>query len=560
MPDDTVANGNQKRLLYAIGKYGIVGVLFLTVLLHLNFIDVSQIWDGYIYYAELLKAIRETRSLPDFLHNFNIAGHPTMGYMSLMAIGQLIDYGNPILLNASNLLLLLLAVWAFYKILLFFSPAENDRLEMLMVTLLFALNPVLFGASIFFNADFPVAIFLVCVLYAIFYEKYFLAGVFGLLLVFSKETGIILFGGIITLFVFVPMLSRFAPVMRRHAQAEPVLRFRDRWQSDVFKVIAVVLPLPLALYFWLIFNRTQNWIGGPIVSVGWDGHIALTRLFQMFGMNFQWLLSLCILLALIRMCVAKKNILKDFCDWKGNRYYSGALIILWGGFVVMNLFLKTFTNVRYVLPAIIFLLLFFSLSLRKLIANSRLRIAMIAVIIVLTGWQVFQTVDPVSRAFFGTVPFGSHPILKMTSVTGECCGRAGRDQLVYNAEFAMIPGLLDKMYAEIPLTGESNIIVNPLGNFNVFTPVDGASRKRTIKSDHAFLPHVYGFERIVRGDLPERGYYVYLPWMEDAKKELAFVRHFFDVQEKKLIDIRGYSLDVYPVTARIKAPIAAKAR
>ena len=71
---------------------------------------------------------------------------------------------------------------------------------------------------------------------------------------------------------------------------------------------------------------------------------------------------------------------------------------------------------------------------------------------------------------------------------------------------------------------------------------------------------MYGFERIVRGDLPERGYYVYLPWMEDAKKELAFVRHFFDVQEKKLIDIRGYSLDVYPVTARIKAPIAAKAR
>lgn len=543
MPDDTVAKKRWKGLLYAIGKYGIVGVLLLTLLLHLNFIDVSQIWDGYIYYAELLKAVRETRSLQDFLHNFNVAGHPTMGYMALMAIGQWIDYGNPILLNVSNLLLLLLAVWAFYKILLYFSPEEDDRIEMLMITLLFALNPVLFGASVFFNVDFPVAVFLVCVLYAMLYENFFLAGVFGLLLVFSKETGIILFGGIITLFVLVPILDRYV-------QAGSMMLFRDQRQSVVLKTIGVALPLPISLYYLLIYSQTQNWIGGPIVSLGWDVHIALTRFFQMFGMNFQWLLSLCILFALIRIGFAKGNVWKYLYDCKGSRYYSAALILLWVGFVVMNLFLKTFTNVRYVLPAIIFLILCFSLSLKKLIISRGLRIAMIAVITVLTGWQVFQTVDPVSRAFFGTVSFGNHPILKMTSVTGECCGSAGRDQIVYNSEFAMIPRLLDKMYAEIPLTGESNIIVNPLANFNIFTPVDTVSRKRTMKSDSTFFSHVYGFDRIVWGDLPERGYYVYMPWMEDAKKELDFVRHFFDVQDKKVIDIHGYSLDVYPVTAK----------
>jgi len=551
MPDDTVAKTKRKVMLSAVGKYGIVGVLLFTALLHLNFIDVSQIWDGYIYYAELLKALRETRSCQDFLHNFNIAGHPAMGYMALMAIGQLIDYGNPILLNGSNLLLLLLAMWAFYKILRFFSPAEDDRLEMLMITLLFALNPVLFGAAIFFNVDFPVAIFLVCVLYAILYEKFFLAGLFGLFLVFSKETGIILFGGIITLFIFVPILSRFVTLLPFYPQAGAMIRFRDQWQSVALKTIWVALPLPLSLYFWLIYNSTKNWIGGPIVSLGWDGHIALTRLFQMLGMNFQWLLSLCILLALLRICFAKKNVLKELCGWEGRSYYSGALIVLWGGFVVMNLFLKTFTNVRYVLPAIIFLILFFSFSLKKLIIHRSIRLAIITVITVLTGWQVFQTVDPVSRAFFGMVPFGNHQILKMTAVTGECCGRAGRDQLVYNSEFAMIPRLLDKMYAEIPITGESNIIVNPLANFNIFTPVDRVTRKRTMKSGDAFFPHVYGFERIVRGDLPERGYYVYMPWMEDAKKELDFIRYFFDVQDKKVIAINGYSLEVYTVTAKV---------
>jgi len=549
MPDDNVAETKRKGILSAVGKYGIVGVLLFTALLHLNFIDISQIWDGYIYYAELLKALRETGSWQDFLHNFNIAGHPTMGYMALMAVGQLIDYGNPVLLNGSNLLLLLLAVWAFYKILRFFSPAEDDRLEILMITLLFALNPLLFGAAIFFNVDFPVAIFLVCVLYALLYEKYFLAGLFGLFLVFSKETGIILFGGIITLFIFVPILSRFVPLLHLYAQSGSMMRLRDQWQSTALKTIWVALPLPLSLYFYLIYNSPQNWIGGPIVSLGWDGQIALTRLFQMFGMNFQWLLSLCILFALLRICFAKINDLKDLSAWKENKYYSGALILLWGGFVVMNLFLKTFTNVRYVLPAIIFLILFFSFSLRKLIISRSSRLAIIAVITVLTGWQVFQTVDPVSRAFFGTVPFGNHEILKMTSITGECCGRAGRDQLVYNSEFAMIPRLVDRMYAEIPITGESNIILNPLANFNIFTPVDTMSRKRTMKSDHAFLSHVYGFERIMQCDLPERGYYVHMPWMEDAKKELDFVRYFFEVQDKKIIAINGYSLDVYPVTA-----------
>lgn len=238
------------------------------------------------------------------------------------------------------------------------------------------------------------------------------------------------------------------------------------------------------------------------------------------------------------------------CDLKESGYYSAALILLWGGFVTMNLFLKTFTNVRYVMPATIFLILFFSLSLKKLVAGHGLRIAIVTVITVLTGWQVFQTVDPVSRAFFGTAPFGNHLVLKMTSVTGECCGRTGRDQLVYNAEFAMIPRLLDKMYAEIPFSGESNIIVNPLANFYVITPVDVVSRKRTLNTENSFLPRVYGLERIVRGDLPERGYYVYMPWMEDAQKELAIVRHFFEIQDKNVIDIQGYSLDVYTVTAK----------
>jgi hypothetical protein len=546
----SIAKNRWQWLLYPVGKYGIVGVLLLTVLLHLKFLDVSQIWDGYIYYAQLLKALSESGSWQDFLHNLNIAGHPTMGYMALMAIGQWMDYGNPILLNASNLLLLLLAVWAFYKILLFFSPAEDDRPEMLMITLLFSLNPVLFGASIFFNVDFPVAIFLVCVLYAILYEKYFLAGLFGLLLVFSKETGIILYGGIITLFAVVPLLPRLFPLWQRYAPGAFMMLFRGQRLSVILKVIWVALPLPLSLYYWLIYNRTENWIGGPIVSIAWDSPIAFTRLFQMFGINFQWLLSLCIILALIRICQAKDNIWENLSDWKVNSYHLWALIILWGGFVIMNLFLKTFTNVRYVLPAIIFLILFFSLTLKKVFVRRGFRIAMIAVVIFLTGWQVFQTVDPVSRAFFGTIPFGNHPLLKMTSVTGECCGRAGRDQLVYNAEFAMIPRLLDKLYAEIPLAGESNIIVHPLGNFNIFTPVDEVSRQRTMQYDNAFFPHVYGFQQIIRGVIPATGYYVYLPWMEDAKRELDFVQHFFAVQDKKVIAINGYSLDVYSVTAR----------
>jgi hypothetical protein len=92
--------------------------------------------------------------------------------------------------------------------------------------------------------------------------------------------------------------------------------------------------------------------------------------------------------------------------------------------------------------------------------------------------------------------------------------------------------------------------MHPLGNFNIFTPVDAVSRKRTMQYDNAFFPPVYGFQRIIRGVIPATGYYVYLPWMEDAKKELDFVRHFFAVQDKKVIAINGYSLDVYSVTAK----------
>ena len=58
--------------------------------------------------------------------------------------------------------------------------------------------------------------------------------------------------------------------------------------------------------------------------------------------------------------------------------------------------------------------------------------------------SAMRTVDPVSRWLWGTFRFGSHQMLDMTSLTGECCG-TGRDQLAYSLEFTRFHDLTDSV-------------------------------------------------------------------------------------------------------------------
>ena len=82
----------------------------------------------------------------------------------------------------------------------------------------------------------------------------------------------------------------------------------------------------------------------------------------------------------------------------------------------------------------------------------------------LTLVSAVRTVDPVSRSLYGTFAVGEHRMLRMTSITGECCGY-GRDQLVYNLEFASLQRAvrmaLTSVAPAVSSTADSVVVVVP---------------------------------------------------------------------------------------------------
>lgn len=105
----------------------LLALLIVYALTHLQFLDYSQYWDGSNYFAGLVWASGALKDFNSFLKYFNFQGHPSMGYIGLLSISQYIQFDNVLLMNLENLLLAILAIWAFYHIFLYFF--EGRRLE-----------------------------------------------------------------------------------------------------------------------------------------------------------------------------------------------------------------------------------------------------------------------------------------------------------------------------------------------------------------------------------------------------------------------------------------------
>lgn len=119
------------------------------ILFMLQYVDHVPIWDGYLYFETLINAIERLKSdfsLTALVEHFNFFSHPSMGYGLMVAIPQLLYPGNAYILNTTNFVLSLLSFYCFYQILRYFLPEEHS-LELMLITLLFAFNPLYIGAQ-----------------------------------------------------------------------------------------------------------------------------------------------------------------------------------------------------------------------------------------------------------------------------------------------------------------------------------------------------------------------------------------------------------------------------
>jgi hypothetical protein len=159
----------------------------------------------------------------------------------------------------------------------------------------------------------------------------------------------------------------------------------------------------------------------------------------------------------------------------------------------------------------------------------------------------FRTVDPLSRAVYGTFAFGQHELLNVTSLTRECCGH-GRDQLAYNLELNELHALQDLVFADIRPTSETVIAVDPNAHWYLLGQLDEKTSQRTLARTSVLGPRYVDILALAR-EKPAAAYYIAFPFVNNDPA-LRFIANWYERVATKKYARAGYELEVFLLRRR----------
>lgn len=484
-------------------NYGLILILIIYYVSHIKFIHYSQFWDSEWYFQLLLSAISSVNNYTGnfiglinvILRNYNFLGHSSMGYVFILSLGQIIDFGNIVYLNLTNVILGSAAIVGFYYFVTYLNPKNNPN--NLIATMIFAFNPLFFATSISLNLDYSVLIFLTLAVTSLFYKNYNFFIVFSLLLVFSKETGLLFYISIVLTILF--------------------------FKFDEFKRHMLLFAMPVLLFLiYLYYNSWNLWNSGATVnegnklslnfannkmfSLGINIENIKIRLFQIFIMNFNWILSPFVFIGLFKV--------KD----KNYKFLSCLLI----PFLLFNLFYTVMPFSRYVVSSVFILISLFYISVGEIIKN-RLHVRLILVTVAFLMFiQIYKSIDSSPKLFYGKNLIGSN-------VSSPVFGF--RDGLVYNTSFYFVEEL--SKLIRIRQNKSEGIVLNTGAQY-FFKQIDDIGTVENVNK----INHKY-----------KNLEYVYVSWFGDLDSSLDQLRKFYTISYKNRIDYKGYYVDVYNLKA-----------
>jgi len=506
-------------------------------------------WDGYVYAAE----IDDAASAPFATSALRLAGHASQAY-ALVAISlQRLAPGSGWPLFLLSVALLGSAVAGFARLLVIAFPGPSLGLERAFLAGAFMLQPSMLAAVVQPGLDLPLLpAFIWCAVFLL-EQRTTGAILMGLALAFTKETGLLLYGSLVASYALwrliqpaaemrerVTRVLRLAPLVvpaivfgayvlyRRHAAAagEPVV-----WnagtamihQSLLRQLVVPRIDRYLASYLAIVLVLNFAWITTGFITAG---GVALVRRLPRATWRAKW-----------------QRVLQATASVHGLL----VLVTLVTGYLLTRF--ASYANSRYLLPLMglrdaVFLAALLALPI-GMVARRSVLAAYAALLLV----SVVRTADPLSRALYGTFPFGNHDMLRMTSITHECCG-PGRDQLVYNLEFVRLESLAnDALMAARP--DDSTTLVFPDStNWFIATRLHRATGERTAQRDGSISPfatetdsaalHVARSSRLAYIALPNGN-------LDVARKQLEAA---FSLGPERRFRRGGYWLSTYALTPR----------
>ncbi len=500
-----------------------------------DYISFYPLWDGYYYFAILKSAITNVTNLSDFIGMFNLNSHPSMGYTAYVTLGQLISFNNQYILHCQNILLNLIAGYCFFHILIYFI-GKNNQLEATLITAIFLFHPLNNATLLNFNLDYPILIFFTTLIYSYLYKKDLLVILSGVMLVFSKETGIILYLSFLAA-LYVPLISN----MIFETSLKPIRN----------KLYYSLPMLFLSAYFLVRYSLNQS----ILFSAGYgssidiikelftlDLKITWARLLQIFVLNFNWIASVTLALYSISLLNSRKP-LRFESEEKLTHFLM--ILFLFATYLYTSVFLfKLLVHPRYIIVSIFFMLLIFAKTLTESFSNKKIRVAIAGAYLIFTISQNYSSLDPASNILFGTYNLGSHKIVKTDAFISDQYGYGPRDAMAYNLEFTVVDKLVRKLYKTIKVDESSYVITERMDRPSIHPKF----RNQNIQPNVVILDELT--EHVINSfDHSAKIYYVHIPQKHDSSVGLNIIKANFKIIEKYEIEIDGYRINAYSLSS-----------
>jgi hypothetical protein len=209
---------------------------------------------------------------------------------------------------------------------------------------------------------------------------------------------------------------------------------------------------------------------------------------------------------------------------------------------------STWGNPRYLLPVFALTPLMLYASFVRFGMRPPVRQTLLVVIAGLLMVSADRSIDPLSRRLYGTFAVGGRDMLRMTGVSGECCG-AGRDQLVYNLQFTVLGDLTSD--ATGAMMNDSTVVFLPTLTrwFNV-GPLDPTTRRRILRRERALEPVVAEPDTLAQASMPPPdAIFIGLP-NGDAAAAIRTLSTWYEINPAQRFRRGDYWIDAYRLTLR----------
>ena len=416
---------------------GIVIVLsFCTVTRMVQFSDTPK-WDALIYYNVLTQACRNFNfTFSRYWNDFSLAAHPTRGYASLLAIGEFLFTGEYVGIILVNLILSLLAAICTYRILEKVLPKTAWSYLTLGTCFIFS-TPMFLGTFSYFQPDGGLSYFFIFILYCFLFRKNILMFFSILLLIQTKEVGIL----ILAATVFGVFLCKLC-WGKEDTLKERFLSFLKSplgilcVAGAVFGLIFIPVILYRGVSFW---SYGQNEVSEYMSTFTFIPEYIALRLKSIFLLNFNWL-------------IWGFNFILFFLSlWKRKRYsYTQKILLCVALLSALILIMFYCGYITFLLPRYHVMIEFlagfiFVILLRK--SGLKLRVRNLGALLFgcILLVQAYVTIDPVSLSVFRNYPTGNGKIIS------ECIYNPllQKDYSVYNHQFNYLDRAYDRILRDV---------------------------------------------------------------------------------------------------------------